>query len=232
MISEENFIDFRCPYCEETISFPGDNAGHPQACPQCRETVIVPDDGSGEGRKLPFPMTTERLVLRRFAPEDWQDLLAVLSDEEIYRHMEGRPLEEDHVLHWLEQERRVRLTTPDQPFHLGIQLKENDRLAGFVTLSLSEPFQASLGIVLNRSFQRQGFALEALRAVLGFCFEGVHLHRVSAQCHSQHEAACKLCEKAGMRREGEFVKGRLFDGQWINIASYAALDEEFLKPSG
>jgi RimJ/RimL family protein N-acetyltransferase len=231
MITEESFIDFKCPYCGETISFPGDSAGYPQGCPQCRETVIVPDDGSGEGRRLPLPITTERLVLRRFAPEDWQDLLAFLSDEETFQHMEGRPLEEDDVLRWLEREQPVRLTTPDQPFHLGIQSKENDHLVGFVVLSLSEPFQATLQVVLHRSVHRKGFALEALRAVLSFCFEGIRLHRVSALCQSQHTAACRLCEKAGLRREGEFVKSRLFDGQWINMTSYAALEEEFLKPA-
>ena len=139
MITEESFIDFRCPYCGETISFPRENAGHPQACPGCTESVIVPEDGSPEGGKLPLPITTQRLVLRRFAPVDWQDLLECLSDEETFRHMDGRPLEEEDVLHWLERERQVKLTTPDQAFYLGIQSQESDKLIGYVSLSFPEP---------------------------------------------------------------------------------------------
>jgi RimJ/RimL family protein N-acetyltransferase len=231
MITEENFIDFRCPYCGETISFPRENAGHPQTCPGCTESVIVPEDGSPEGHKLPLPITTQRLVLRRFAPADWQDLLECLSDEETFRHIEGRPLEEDDVLRWLERESQVKLTTPDQPFYLGIQSQENEKLIGYVSLSFSEPFQAALQVVLNRAFQRKGFALEAMGAVLGFCFDAIRLHRVTALCHGQNGPACKLCEKAGLRREGEFVKSRLFDGAWINTVSYAALEEDHHKAS-
>ncbi|MGA2659004.1 MAG: GNAT family protein [Verrucomicrobiota bacterium] len=229
MITEESFIDFRCPYCGETISFPRENAGHPQACPGCTESVIVPEDGSPEGRKLPLPITTERLVLRRFAPADWQDLLECLSDEETFRHMEGRPLEEDDVLRWLERESQVKLTTPDQAFYLGIQSQASEKVVGYVSLSFSEPFQAALQVVLNRAFQRQGLALEAVGAVLGFCFQAIRLHRVTASCHGQNGPACKLCESAGLRREGEFVKSRLFDGEWVNTVSYAALEEEYLQ---
>jgi RimJ/RimL family protein N-acetyltransferase len=231
MITEESFIDFRCPHCGETISFPRENAGHPQACPGCTESVIVPEDGGAEGHKLPIPITTERLVLRRFVPADWQDLLECLSDEEIFRHIDGRPLEEDDVLHWLERESQVKLTTPDQTFYLGIQFQESEKLIGYVSLGFSEPFQATLQVVLNRAFQRKGFALEAVKAVLGFCFGGIRLHRVTALCHGQNGPACKLCESAGLRREGEFVKSKFFDGAWINTVSYAALEEEHRQPA-
>jgi len=231
MITEESFIDFKCPYCGETISFPRENAGYPQACPGCTESVIVPEDGSPEGAKLPLPITSQRLLLRRFAAADWQDLLEFLSDEETFRHMEGRPLEEDDVLHWLERESQVKWTTPDQAFYLGIQAREKDKLIGYVSLSCSETLQAALQVVLNRAFQRQGFALEAVNAALGFCFKAARLHRVTASCHGQNGPACKLCEKAGLRREGEFVKSRLFDGEWINTVSYAALEEEYVQAS-
>jgi RimJ/RimL family protein N-acetyltransferase len=231
MITEESFIDFKCPYCGETISFPRENAGYPQACPGCTESVIVPEDGSPEGQKVPLPITTQRLVLRRFAPADWQDLLECLSDEETFRHIEGRPLEEDDVLRWLERESQVKLTTPDQTFYLGIQSQESDKLIGYVSLAFSEPLQAALQVVLNHAFQRKGFALEAVGAVLGFCFEGIRLHRVTALCHGQNGPACKLCENAGLRREGEFVKSRLFDGAWINTVSYAVLEEEYRRAS-
>ena len=117
-------------------------------------------------------------------------------------------------------------TTPDQAFYLGIQAREKDRLIGYVSLSGSETLQAALQVVLNRAFQRQGFALEAVNAALGFCFQATRLHRVTASCHGQNGPACKLCEKAGLRREGEFVKSRLFDGEWIDTVSYAVLEED------
>jgi len=228
MITEESFIDFKCPYCGETISFPRESAGYAQACPTCTESVIVPGDGSGEGRKPPLPITTARLVLRRFAGGDWKDLLECLADEEVFRYMGGRPLEEEEVLRWLERDSHVKLTTPEQMFYLGIQEQEGGKLIGYLVLSISEGCQATLDVVLNRSFQGKGFALEAVQAVLGFCFEGIRLHRVSAWCDSRNAPACKLFEKAGLRREGELVKSKLFNGQWVNQVCYAALEEDYL----
>jgi RimJ/RimL family protein N-acetyltransferase len=231
MITEENFIDFKCPCCNEPVSFPGESAGFVQACPSCNESLIVPDDGSEVGRQIPLPITTPRLVLRRLAGADWKDLLELMSDEEFFRYLDGVPLDEDAILHWLESDIHVKLSTPDQPFYLGIQVQDGGKLIGYLSLSFTDPqrLQVMFSIGLNRSFQRKGFALEAVEALLGFCFEGLKLHRVAGWCDSLNTAACRLLEKAGLRREGEFIKNRWVHGEWTNSIWYAALDEEYLQ---
>jgi len=231
MITEENFIDFKCPYCGEPVSFPQESAGFAQACPNCTESLIVPDDGSEVGRQIPLPITTPRLVLRRLAGGDWKDLLELMSDEEFFRYQDGVPLDEDGVLHWLESDAHVKLTTPDQPLYLGIQVQDGGKLIGYLSLSFTDPQRllVTFSISLNRGFQRKGFALEAVEALLGFCFEGLKLHRVAGWCDSRNAAACRLLEKVGFRREGEFVKNRWVHGEWTNSVWYAALDEEYLQ---
>jgi RimJ/RimL family protein N-acetyltransferase len=231
MITEENFIDFKCPHCGDLVSFPQESAGFVQACPSCYEALIVPEDGSDVGRQIPLPITTPRLVLRRLAPADWQDLLELMSDEEFFHYRDGVPLDEDGVLHWLESDAHVRLSTPDQPFHLGIQLQDGGKLIGYLSLSFTDPqrFQIVFSIGLNQSFHRKGLGLEAVEGLLGFCFEGLKLHRVAGWCDSRNAAACRLMEKAGFRREGEFVKNRWVNTEWTNSIWYAALAEEYLE---
>ena len=63
--------------------------------------------------------------------------------------------------------------------------------------------------------------------MLGFCLEGIKLHRVSASCDSRNVAACRLFEKLGLRREGEFLKDNMLHGEWVNTVWYAALGEEY-----
>jgi RimJ/RimL family protein N-acetyltransferase len=231
MITEESFIDFKCPYCGEPVSFPQESAGFAQACPSCIESLIVPDDGSEVGRPIPLPITTPRLVLRRLAASDWRDLLELMSDEEFFSYQEGVPLDEDGILRWLESDAHVKLTTPDQPFYLGIQLQDGGKLIGYLSLNFTDPQRllVTFSIGLNRSFQRKGFALEAVEALLGFCFESLKLHRVAGWCDSRNTAACRLLEKAGLRREGEFLKNRWLRGEWTTSVWYAALDEEYLQ---
>lgn len=231
MITEESFVDFKCPHCNEPVSFPQESAGFVQACPNCTESFIVPEDGSEVGKQIPLPIKTPRLVLRRLAAHDWKDLLELMSDEEFFRYRDGVPLEEEGVLHWLESDVHVKLTTPEQALYLGIEVQNGGKLIGYLSLTFTDPqrLQVTFSIGLNRSFHRQGFALEAVEALLGFCFEGLKLHRVAGWCDSRNAAACRLLEKAGLRREGEFVKSRWAHREWTNSIWYAVLAEEYLS---
>lgn len=227
MITEESFVDFECPYCGASVSFPQADAGFVRACPDCTQSVIVPDDGSSQGRKLPLPIETPRLRLRRFAPGDWRDLLEFMSQEELFHYIGGGPLDEEQVLQWLEREAHVKLTTPDQVFYLGMELKDGGKLVGYVGLNLTDQTQAMFHAIVNRQYQRQGLATEALQGVLGFCFKEVKLHRVSARCVSQYTPGLKLLEKIGLRREGEFIKNTPSPDGWLNTSWFAILEEEW-----
>jgi RimJ/RimL family protein N-acetyltransferase len=231
MITEESFVDFKCPYCQEMVSFPQESAGFVQACPTCTESLIVPDDGSEVGQPIPLPIKTPRLVLRRLAGGDWKDLLELMSDEEFFRYQDGVPLDEDGVLRWLESDAHVKLTTPEQTFFLGIEAQDGGKLIGYLTLTFTDPqrLQVTFSIGLNRGFQRQGYATEAVEALLGFCFESLKLHRVAAWCDSRNIAGCRLMEKIGLRREGEFLKNRWRHDEWTNSVWFAALNEEYLE---
>lgn len=229
MITEEEFIDFNCPYCQDPVSFPMQHKGSLQQCPMCFESMLLPDNPGEPGRKIPLPFETQRLTLRRLAPGDWKDLLEFMSDEEMFRYTPGHPMDEDGILRWLESDPHVRLTTPEQTFCLGIALREPEKLIGFIGLRLNAPelLQARLTIHLSRAFQKQGYAVEALEGVLRFCFEEIRLHRVSAASDGRNAAALKLCENVGLRREGEFVKDTWIQSEWTNTVWYAALREEY-----
>ena len=231
MITDEEFIDFACPYCREPVSFPMQQRGSLQQCPMCYESILTPDNPGELGRAIPVPFTTARLTLRRLATGDWKDLLEFLSDEEIYRYTYGIPLDEEAILRWLESDQHVKLTTPDQMFYLGMSLREGEKLIGVVGLRLTAPdlLQANVMVQLNRAFQKQGFASEALAGVLQFCFESVRLHRVSASCDTRNEPALKLFSKVGFRKEGEFLQDTLLHGHWASTGWHAILREE--RPS-
>jgi RimJ/RimL family protein N-acetyltransferase len=89
--------------------------------------------------------------------------------------------------------------------------------------------QATVRVYINRHFHRQGFAAEALNAVLGFCFEEIGLHRMTASCDSRNLAAQRLFAMVGMRREGEFRKDLFVNGAWVNAVWHAILAEEYLN---
>jgi RimJ/RimL family protein N-acetyltransferase len=233
MIDEENFLDFKCPFCNEPLSFPDNTAGSLQECPNCMESLIVPEVGAKTGETPPLPITTPRLVLRRFVMNDWKRLIELLGDEDFLQYADVADNEEEHVLGWLENDSMVKLTTPNQTFRLAIELQESHQLIGYLGFWFTKPRQVMLNINLHREYRRQGLATEAVKALLAFCFWDISLHRVSASCDSRNTAACKLCESVGMRREGEFVKDEvLAEGGWANSVWYAILAEECQEDAG
>jgi len=229
MLTEENFIDFKCPHCGDPISFPQDFTGQAQACPICDQDVIVIKDAEGKGVKLPFPMEMSTIILRRFATDDWKDVMEIIGEEEFYSISGGHPLGEEEMIRWLESERCVRLMTPGQLFYLGIHSIEHNKLVGIMTMGFIDDrrLQANLTVKITPTFQRQGFATEALSALLHFCFDKIRLHRVTAFCDSESIASWRLLDTVGMRREGELQKDRFENGKWGNTLLYALLQEEY-----
>jgi len=218
MISEENFIDFKFPYCQVPVSFPQENAGFLRECPNCMQSLIVPEGGAELGGEIPLPITTARLVLRRFQPGDWKDLMELFGSED-----------EEHVLQWLERDAQIRLTTPEQTFCLGVEAHEGGKLIGYLGLKFieAERLQATITVFVNQKFEHTDFISEAVAALLRFCFEAIKLHRVTAMCDSSEAADCQLFEQVGMRREGEFLKDRFVGDGWASTAWYALLEEEY-----
>ena len=85
-----------------------------------------------------------------------------------------------------------------------------------------------IGYIVNQDFQRQGYALEAITALIKMAFsEGIH--RVFAECDPRNECSWRLLEKAGLVREAHFRKNVFFHrdeyGQpkWKNTYVYAII---------
>lgn len=229
-MTEDNFVDFNCPYCGDTVSFPGDLPSIIQECPRCAQSLLMPTEGEAVGRRIPLPLSTPEFLLRRLGPGDWKDLLEIYSDEEIFRFMDGYPLDEEAILRWLETDSQTSLTTPHHYFHLGIQDQRSEKMVGLLELLLTENHrQAKLSLVVNRQFQRQGVGTKALAMALNFLFQDLNLHRVYASCDNRNAAACRMLEKSGFRREGEFLKDGLLRGEWVSTTWHAILREEFSK---
>lgn len=85
-------------------------------------------------------------------------------------------------------------------------VRASDRLLlGGVTLSnvrRGVTQAASVGYWIGQPFVRQGFASEALSAVVQHAFEDLGLNRVEAACMPRNRASVGVLERAGFRREG------------------------------
>lgn len=211
-------MDFKCPYCGALNSFPTSAAGLARECLNCLETFLVPVTENAAARKLPLPIESTRLRLRRFEPGDWKDLLEFEFDDE------------DAATSWLHGISQVRLTEGRQPFYLAIEARDAKKVIGSFSLMFTDPTlnQMEVSLTAGAADSLPGWEREAFDAALDFCFQELHLHRVCAQCHSE-DSIRELFKEVGLRQEAEFVKNHFVDGEWLTTLWFAMLEAEYFS---
>jgi [ribosomal protein S5]-alanine N-acetyltransferase len=87
--------------------------------------------------------------------------------------------------------------------------------------------KGELGFEIAPDFWGQGYASEAARAMLGFAFGEMRLHRIFAACLAANRAAGRVAEKAGMKLEARLRHNEWIKGQWHDTLIYGILEQEF-----
>ncbi len=174
-------------------------------------------------RSLPR-LDTRRLVLRKLAPDDLQDVFAYASDPEVTQHLRWGPHRtQGETKAYLDQVLQEYQTGQDG--HWGMEYKDTGRLIGSIHLmALSARHRkAEIGFVLSRTHWNRGLATEALRCVLVYSFETVGLNRLEGLCLVENHAAKRVLEKVGMVREGLLRESLFQKGAFRDFELYAIL---------
>ena len=73
---------------------------------------------------------------------------------------------------------------------------------------------------------RQGYAAEALNAVVELAFEGLNLHRLEASIMPRNQASLALARKCGFSEEGRSPRYIRINGVWEDHIHMVRLNEE------
>jgi len=174
--------------------------------------------------------TTPRLRLRGLLPTDVAAFADYRASPEVARFQSWEPYDYARAVTFVAAQTGVPIPAPPGTWvQIGIALATTDELVGDCALCLhaDEPRVAEVGITLAPRHQGQGYATEALRALLTYCFQTLALHRVVAITDSQNTASAQLLARAGMRREAHFRQNIWFKGAWGDEYLYAALRAEW-----
>lgn len=181
-----------------------------------------------------YPLETERLLLRPFAAEDLDALLAINSRPEVARYLYWEPMSENDARAALEKKMRSSAIRNDRDMlSLAVVLKETSELIGDCTLFLisSEHRQGEIGFVFHPDHHGHGYATEAARVLLRLAFEELELHRVVGRLEPRNTASARVLERLGMRQEAHLVENEFIKGEWQSEAVYALLDREWREAS-
>ena len=168
---------------------------------------------------------TDRLIIRPMTEEDVPALKEWMSDKSIYTYWGKGPSKAELNPELLfEKEEK-----PTKSFHLGVALKDDDKVVGDLWVYLIEKDRmASVAIRLSKGVHGCGYGTEALMAITRFCFKHTELRRLWTEVDVRNIASCRILEKCGYTKEGHIRQGKMVN-TWCDYYIYGVLSADMEK---
>ncbi len=178
-------------------------------------------------KQLPT-LSTERLILDQIKPKDIPDIVTYAGSKKITdttRTMPHPYFEEDAIA-WMNMANQG-FRNKDK-YIFAIRQKVTGAFMGGIGLTLDVANnRAELGYWIAEPFWNKGYTTEAVKPILKFGFEDLHLNKIIAVYVDTNIASGKIMEKNGMIKEGELKEHDIKNGQYINLMLYRLLRTEY-----
>ncbi len=171
-------------------------------------------------------LKTQRLTIRRFAPEDGADLFEYLSDPKVVHY-------EPYDVFTMDEAREEAGRRALDDAFWAVCIDDGRKLIGNIYLNKLEFDTWELGYVFNAAYQGKGYALESARALIHHIISTHNARRIVAYCNPENEKSWHLMERLGMRREGHLLANIYHKKDangcpvWHDTYEYAILAQEW-----
>ena len=162
------------------------------------------------------PLQTKRLTIRRFMPEDWENLFEYRSHPDVCRFQGYEPYSRERCKTFTEIQSRNVYGEAGKWFQLAIELTAEKKLIGDIGLKPEsfDPRIVEFGITLSHLYQGCGYAKEALKAMLHYLFTQQQAHRIVGITDQENTGCIRLLEKTGFRKEGDTIQSFWNNNMW------------------
>lgn len=173
-------------------------------------------------------LRTQRLLLRPLQLADQLPLYGIHSDPLFARYWSSPPWTDPaQALALIEQDQRD--LASGEHVRLGIERTHDGALLGTCTLYKihTSNRRAEVGYGLGPAHWGQGYAREALGALLDWGFGPLGLHRVEADIDPANAASAAVLTRLGFQLEGRLRERWIVDGVVSDSAMYGLLAREW-----
>ncbi|MFJ7936316.1 GNAT family N-acetyltransferase [Sporosarcina sp. NPDC096371] len=178
---------------------------------------------------MEFPkLTTPRLRLTEVQVEHAPAMFEIFSNPEVVKYYGMDPFQELVQAEKIVQHFKTSFETK-RGIRWAIISKNDNRFVGTIglnNLALGMK-KAEVGFEIHPDFWRSGITSEALRAVLGYSFEELGLHRIGAVTFPANDASTGLLKKQGFLEEGKLRSYLFQNGHSHDALVFSLLREEW-----
>jgi RimJ/RimL family protein N-acetyltransferase len=177
-------------------------------------------------QQLPV-LTGRQVLLRELRASDAQSLFALLSTQEVARFISPPPSTVDGFERFIAWALRQRSAGTYACF--AVTLRGFDTAIGIFQVRETEPGfgTAEWGFALGSPFWGTGAFAEGAELVLEFAFETLGVHRLEARAAIRNGRGNSALQKLGAVQEGVLRKSFLKNGEYLDQALYAMVEDDW-----
>lgn len=149
---------------------------------------------------------TERLILRRMGPDDFDALMAVFGDQETMKYYPSA-FQRDDVKKWIEW---CMKSYDENGYGLyAMVLRETNTVigdCGHARQEVDGEAEIEIGYHVLREHWRKGYATEAARGAVAYGFEALCAKRLISLVRPENTPSRRVAEKVGMKIEKSVLR--------------------------
>lgn len=164
---------------------------------------------------------TERLIVRKFSPDDYCDLAEILTDKEVTYFEPYETFTKEACV-----QEAVNFSNSDEFYAVVL----GDKVIGKIYFSKKDHGSCEIGYTFNGKYQGKGYACESVGGMMRYAFTVMGVRRIFAEINTRNKKSVALAERLGMRREAEHKEIYPSKGDknlYEDFYVYAILKKEF-----
>lgn len=169
---------------------------------------------------------TKRLLLRPMLQKDKEAVFEYRSDAITNKYQGWIPESVEDVKIFIDKT-ATQFDLPNTWFQLVIIEKNSQKIIGDMGIHFIDEDQVELGCTLHISFQKKGYATEALHVIIDYLFIHLSKHRITTSVDPNNSNSIRLIERLGFRKEAHFIESLLVNNVWTDDVIYSILRREW-----
>ena len=175
-------------------------------------------------------LETERLLLRRVAKTDVNEILELRGNPETMKYI-PRPLattKDEALAHIKMINDKIEA---NEGINWAITIKGNPKLIGVIGHYRIQPenHRCEIGYMILPQYNGKGYVTEAIKVVLAYGFEVLQMHSIEAVIDPDNIASERVLQKNGFVKEAHILENEFWDGKFWDTVIYSILKRNFKK---
>lgn len=165
--------------------------------------------------------TTERLAIRKFVADDFEDLADILTDRDVTYFEPYETFTKEACI-----QEAINFSKSKEFFAVVLE----NKVIGKIYFSDKDFGSYEIGYTFNGEYQGKGYAYESVKGMMTYAFSVMGVRRIFAEINARNTKSIRLIERLGMRKEAEHKElfprkenENVFDDFYV----YALLKKEF-----